>query len=160
MLVLAASIPLWAADPATVAVSVTGDPVPGATITAKATITINDGSALQSIKWTQTGGAHVTLSNATTETVTIVLPAKESFKEHLIEILEEAPLPEANYPPHIPVREFYGGLQNRFGVIGMSPHATGDAAAIRFEIEVATSSGTYKLPATVNAKLPWRPSIG
>src|SRR5450759_5379131 len=50
-----------AAGPPTVTMAVTGDPVPGATVTAKATITINDGSTLQSIKWTQVGGVPATL---------------------------------------------------------------------------------------------------
>jgi len=46
----------FAATPVTVTMSVTGDPVPGATVTAKAKVAINDGSTLQSITWTQTGG--------------------------------------------------------------------------------------------------------
>ena len=45
-----------AGPPVTVTMAVTGDPAPGATVTARATITINDGSTLQSIKWSQVGG--------------------------------------------------------------------------------------------------------
>ena len=50
--------------PVTVTMAVTGDPAPGATVTAKANIVINDGSTLVAVKWTQTGGIHATLTNA------------------------------------------------------------------------------------------------
>lgn len=157
---IAIGLTAFAAGPPTVSVAVTGSPVPDATVTAKATITINDGSALQSVKWVQTGGVHVVLANATTDTVTITLPPRQEFKEHLVEILEEAPIPESRYPANVPVREFHGGLQDRFGIVSTSPHAVIDAGAIVFDIEVVTTSGTYKLPATVAATLPWPPSIG
>src|SRR2546423_9397837 len=57
-LILAAGIATTAlaATPVTVTVAVTGDPAPGATVTAKANVTINDGSVLQSVTWKQTGG--------------------------------------------------------------------------------------------------------
>ncbi len=161
VLLFAFAIPMTAADPPTVAIAVTGDAVPGATVTAKATVTIKDGSALQSIKWTQTAGAHATVTNNQTDTVTVVLPSRQVFKEHLVEVLAESPLPEANYPAYVPVREeFMGGLQSRFAVVGMSPHAIIDAGGIKFDIEVVTTSGTYHLPATLAAELPWQPATG
>jgi hypothetical protein len=43
-----------AAGPPTVKITVTGAPTPGATVTAKAAVTINDGSVLQSMSWRQT----------------------------------------------------------------------------------------------------------
>jgi formate-dependent nitrite reductase cytochrome c552 subunit len=160
VLVFASAVPMLAADPPTIAVTVTGDPIPGGTITAKATVTIKDGSALQSLKWTQTAGVPVVIPDPRVDTITLVLPGRTTFKNHLVEILEEAPLPEANYPSYIPVREFENGLQNRFTVVGASPHATIDAGAIKFDVEVVTSSGTYHLPATIAARLPWKPALG
>jgi hypothetical protein len=159
VLFLAIAIPLHAAPP-TVTLSVTGDPVPGATVTAKATVNITDGSALQGIRWTQKEGVAVTVANNLTDTVTLTLPARAVFKQHLVEILEEAPIPEANYPAYVPVREFENGLQNRFAIVGAWPHATGEVGAIVFDLEIVTTSGTYHVPATVTAKVPWRPSIG
>ena len=91
-----------AVDPVTVSVAVTGDPLPGATVTAKATVTISDGSTLQSITWTQVSGPTATLSNTTTDTITAVLPSRQVFKEHLIEILEEPPITAAQLPPNVP----------------------------------------------------------
>ena len=52
---------LAADPPVKVTMSVTGDPAPGATVAAKATMTITDGSTLQSIKWSQVGGVAATL---------------------------------------------------------------------------------------------------
>src|SRR5512138_456243 len=101
----------FAAAP-TVKVTVTGDPIPGATVTAKATVTITDGSTLQSLKWTQTGGVPITLTGATTDTVTITLPDRKTFRQELITILEEPPVPVSG--------AFEGGLQNRFGVTAVA----------------------------------------
>lgn len=159
VLLVALSIPLYAAAP-TVTLTVTGDPVPGATVTAKANITISDGSALQGVRWTQKDGVPVTVTNNLTDTITVALPSRTVFKEHLIEILEEAPLPEANYPSYVPVTEFENGLQNRFTIVGMWPHATGEVGAVIFDLEIITTSGTYHVPATLTAKVPWKPSIG
>ncbi|HSP16628.1 MAG TPA: hypothetical protein VLV78_17920 [Thermoanaerobaculia bacterium] len=151
-----------AADPPVkVAIAVTGDAVPGATVQAKATVTINDGSALQSISWKQDGGAPVTLSGNQTDTVTITLPDRNAFRERLIEILEEPPIPAASFPIHVPVPNPYaGGLQERFTVVGVSPLAIEEAGAINFDITVVTSSGTYHNSAAVAAKLPFATAIG
>lgn len=147
----------FAAVPVTVAVAVSGDPAPGATVTAKATVTTTDGSAVQSIKWTQVGGVAATLSNTNTDTITIVLPARKVFREHLIEILEEPPLNGGTAPPKFDPETYEGGLQNRFTVVGISPLAAEHAVALSFKITVTTSSGTYDVPASVDANLhfPW-----
>jgi hypothetical protein len=144
-----------AAGPPTVKVALTGDPVPGATVTAKATVTINDGSALISIRWSQKSGIPVQLNSTTGDTITVTLPSRTAFKNHLIEILEESPIPPVNYPDYIPPGEFYGGLQDRFTLVGVAPLAHEHSMAITFNLEVVTSSGTYVLPATIEADLPW-----
>jgi multidrug efflux pump subunit AcrA (membrane-fusion protein) len=74
ILILGVAGGAWAAAPVTVTTAVTGDPVPGATVTAKATVAITDGSSLVSIKWTQNGGPAATLTNSGTDTVTVALP--------------------------------------------------------------------------------------
>jgi len=144
-----------AAGPPTVAVAVTGDPVPGATVSLKATVTINDGSMLQSIRWSQKSGIPVQLNATTGDTITITLPSRTNFKNHLIDILEEPPIPVVDYPDYIPPGEYYGGLQDRFTVVGVAPLAHEHLGAIVLNVEVVTSSGTYVLPATVHAHLPW-----
>lgn len=149
------------AAPPTVTTVVTGDPAPGATVTAKATITITDGSTIQSIKWTQTGGVTATLSNANTDTVTIALPSRRVFRDHLMEVLEEQPITDAQLPAHVPPRAKYeAGLQNRFTIAGISPHALGDAAAIALDIEVTTTSGTYHVATKVAGNVPWDTATG
>lgn len=159
-LVVSIALHASAASPPTVAVAVTGSPLPGSVVTAKATITTTDGSAVTGIRWKQTGGPVATVLNDLTDMVTITLPSRGDFRQHLIEVLEEPPISETSYPSFVPVREFMGGLQNRFTVVGISPHALTDAAALRFDIEIVTTSGTYHSSQTVAATLPWRTAIG
>jgi hypothetical protein len=151
----------FAAAPVAVSIAVTGDPVPGATVTAKATVTINDGSALQSISWKQSGGVPVTFSGNSTDTITLTLPDRAKFREHLIEILEEPPIADSAFPANVPKPNPYsGGLQERFTVVGVAPFALEEAGDIAFEITVVTSTGTYKNSAAVAAKLPFTTAIG
>ncbi|MFN2443141.1 MAG: cytochrome c3 family protein, partial [Thermoanaerobaculia bacterium] len=154
-IVLAGLAPMaLAADPPVgITFTVSGDPVPGATVTAKATVTINDGSTLQSIKWTQTGGASAVLSNTTTDTVTVVMPSRKVLRDRLIHVLEEAPLPADQIPPK--AGEYHGGLQDRFTVVSASPLALEHTGAIELEAEVVTSSGTYHAEAAIHGTLPW-----
>ena len=151
----------FAADPPVkVTVAAIGAPVPGATVNVKATVTINDGSTLQGIKWSQTGGIHATLANTSSDQVAVTLPDRKAFREELMLILEEPPIAESQHPPYVPVNEHYeAGLQNRFGVVGISPHAHIDAASIRFNVEVTTSSGKYDNAASIVADVPWETAI-
>jgi hypothetical protein len=161
-IVLTASSPMaWSAEPpVAIGLAINGNPAPGVTVTAKATVTINDGSTLQSIKWRQTGGVNAVLSNATTDTVTVALPDRKVFRSRLIHVLEESPLPENQLPAKVAARgEFRGGLQNRFSVVSASPHAMLDAAAVQLEAEVVTSSGTYRVQTKINTTLPWSHSM-
>lgn len=128
---------LAADPPVSVTFAVSGDAVPGATVSAKATIKINDGSTLQSVAWSQISGVPVTLANSTGETVTVTLPSRKVYREHLIEVLEEKPVADAQLPAYIPAKAHYeSGLQNRFGVVGVVPHAEIDAAAVKFNVKV------------------------
>ena len=151
----------FAATPVTVTMTVTGDPVPGATVTAKAKVAITDGSTLQSIKWTQTGGVKAVLGGDTSDTIAVALPSRKVFREELMTVLEEAPIADAQRPANMPASLAYeGGLQNRFVVAGVSPHALGDAGAIKFDVAVITSSGTYHAAVTLAANLPWETATG
>src|SRR6185503_221295 len=87
--ILIAGTALAAGPPVTVTMAVTGDPAPGATVTAKANIVINDGSTLVGVKWVQNGGIHATLTNTNSDTVTIALPNRRTFRDELMEVLEE-----------------------------------------------------------------------
>src|SRR3954453_16665699 len=93
-----ASLTFAASPPVTVTMSVSGDPAPGATVSAKAKVVINDGSTLQSITWTQTGGVKALLGNNTSDTIAIALPRRQMFREELMTVLEEAPISEAQRP--------------------------------------------------------------
>jgi len=151
----------FAAAPVTVTVAVTGDPVPGATVTAKASVAITDGSALHSVTWKQTGGLPAVLANATTDTVTLTLPDRKTFKDELFTVLEESPVADTAYPAYVPKpAKFESGIQDRFIVAGVTPHALTDAGAIKFDVVVFTSSGTCHNAASVAANLPWPTATG
>jgi hypothetical protein len=151
-----------ASNPVDVTVAVSGTPAFGATVTAKATVTINDASTLQSFLWTQTGGATAVLSGTTTDTVTAVLAGRGAYRAALIHALAEPPLTAAQLPPNVPVppEEFPGGLQDRFGVVGVNPFALEEGGAVTLTVSVRTSSGTYQGTATIATPLPWTTSIG
>jgi hypothetical protein len=162
-LILAAGIATTAlaATPVTVTVAVTGDPAPGATVTAKANVTINDGSVLQSVTWKQTGGLPAVLANTATDTVTLTLPDRKTFKDELFTVLEESPIADTAYPAYVPKPAKYeSGIQDRFIVAGVSPHSLSDTGAIKFDVVVVTSTGTYHNAVSVAANLPWPTATG
>ena len=151
-----------ASNPVDVTVAVSGTPAFGATVTAKVTVTINDASALQSILWTQTGGATAVLSGTTTDTVTAVLAGRGPYRAALIHALSEPPLTAAQLPPNVPVppEEFPGGLQDRFGVVGINPFALEEGGAVTLTATVVTSSGTYTGTGVIATPLPWPTTLG
>jgi hypothetical protein len=155
-----AAAPAFAADPPVkAAVTFSGAKTPGTTNTAKAVLTISDGSTLQSIQWKQTSGPAVVLANALTDTVTITLPDIIAFRTELEKYLHNSPLTASQLPTYYPAgREFEGGLQDRWGIAGVYPTPIANASAIKFELTVVTTSGTYKLPVTVSATLPYAPA--
>lgn len=151
----------FAADPPVKATfAITGTAAPGATVTDKATITINDGSTLQSVSWKQTGGVPVTLANTASDTVSVTLPAADVFRQKLVDVMKTRPITDSQIPAYFPDREYEGGLQDRWSVVGIAPTSLVKAGAINLELTVVTSSGTYKLPATVAAALPYPPAMG
>jgi hypothetical protein len=127
--------PVFAADPVKATVTFTGAKTPGTTNTAKAVLTISDGSTLQSIQWTQTGGVPVVLANALTDTVTITLPDIKAFRTPLVKYLHESPVTTSQLPTYYPPgRQFENGLQERWTVAGVYPTPIANAAAIKFTL--------------------------
>ncbi len=149
-----APVALAATDPVTVAVEVTGTPAFGATVTAKAAVTINDGSTLQSIAWEQAAGAPAVLANTETDTVSVTLADRSAYRHYLIEKLGEPPISLGEGVP------FSGGLQDRFQVVAANPFMLEHASATVFEITVVTTSGTYKKEYDLVTALPWPTSVG
>jgi hypothetical protein len=146
----------------TVTVDVTGDAVPGATVTATATVEVTDGSEVQSYAWTQTGGADAMLSGIATNAVTVTLGTESSYRDYLIHVLSEPPIEEDQLPSNVPLPEgeFPGGLQDRFQIVGINPFSLEHAGMVTLEVEVVTSSGTYHGEGEVHTHLPWSPAHG
>jgi hypothetical protein len=149
-------------SPVMVSIDVSGNAVPGGTVTATATVEITDGSTVQSFAWMQTGGAAATLSGAGTATVTATLGNRNAYKGHLFELLDEPPVTAEQLPPNVPLPpgEFAAGLRNRFELVGINPFALEEAGLVVLEVEVTTTSGTYHAEAEIHTGLPWRTTLG
>jgi hypothetical protein len=150
------------APPVAVSVNVTGNTVPESTVTAKATVTINDGSTLQSIAWTQVGGVPATLNGANTATASVLLGPRWMYRFKLFDTLTEPPVTAAQLPPNVPLPpgEFPGGLPKRFGVAGVNHFALEEAGLVTLQVAVTTTSGTYTQQVQIHTALPWRPFTG
>jgi hypothetical protein len=148
--------------PVILGVSISGDAVPSAMVSADATYEIMDGSTFESILWTQNNSVTVTIENANTENADITLPGEGAYKAELIHVLAEPPIGEDQLPPNIPPPEgeFPGGLQDRFQVLGPNPHALEEAALVTLVVTVTTSSGDYSAEAEIHTHLPWKVSTG
>jgi hypothetical protein len=148
--------------PVIVSASVAGDALPDGVLTATATVEILDGSTLQSFAWAQANSVTVTIDNADTDTATVTLPDEGAYKAELVHVLAEPPIGEDQLPPNIPLPEgeFPGGLQDRFQVIGLNPHALEEAALVNLVVTVTTSSGDYTDQAAIHTHLPWKVGTG
>ena len=165
--VLALFAPASWAQTVTVSVDVAGTAVPGGILEATATVDIQDGSTLQSINWTQTGGAAASINPTTGETVTVTLAAESLYKDELIHVLSEPPIGPEDLPPNVivPPGEFSGGLQDRFQVVAVNPFALEEGGKVTLKAEVTTTSGMYEGEAEVHTELPWKvkpelPNVG
>jgi hypothetical protein len=159
---VAQDITLEPVAPVVVEVRVEGVPQPGETLTAAATVTVLDGSEVESVTWVQTAGTEASLGSPTGPTTSVSLASLDSYKDGLIQILEEPPIGEEQLPPNveIPEGEFHGGLQDRFQVVGLNPFSLEEAALVALEAVVVTSSGEYVEESEIHTEIPWKTSPG
>jgi hypothetical protein len=141
----------------TVNVTIDGVAVPGASLTA--TASLDDGSTIQSVSWMQTGGAAASISPADANPTTVTLGAESVFKDELFHVLAEPPIGPDQLPPNVPPppEEFPGGLQNRFQVAAVNPFALEEAGKVTLKAEVTTTAGdVYEGVAEIHTMLPWK----
>jgi hypothetical protein len=138
----------------------TGDAIPGGAV--MVTVSTTDGSAIQSVSWSQTGGVDAVLSGADSATVTATLGAEGEYKSELFHVLEEPPIGPDQLPPNVPPPgdEFYGGLQNRWQVVGLNPFALEEAGAVELSVMVTTDSGSYEAEYAIHTVLRWKVTLG
>jgi hypothetical protein len=154
---LALLAPAGQAQAVSVTVNIDGDAVPGAELTLTAEV---DEGTIQSISWTQIGGAAALISPANANPTQVTLGEAEDYKEELFHVLAEPPIGPDELPPNIPVPEgeFPGGLQDRFQVQGMSPWALEEAGMVTIKVEVSTTEGDAEAEVEIHAVLPWKPA--
>jgi hypothetical protein len=163
MVVLAAAVLTWLvpvgqAQAVNVTVTVTGDAEPGGTLTATASVDM--GATIQSIAWTQTGGAAASINPADGNPTTMVTLGDESaYKDELFLVLSEPPIGEDQLPPNVPLPEgeFPAGLQNRFQVVGLNPFALEEAGLVTLKVEVTTTAGDAEAEVEIHTALRWKP---
>lgn len=144
---LALLAPAGQAQAVSVTVTVDGDAVPGEELTATAEV---DMGTIQSISWTQIGGAAALISPANENPTQVTLGAAGDYKEHLFHVLSEPPIPVEEEG------EFLGGLQDRFQVVGLNPHTLEDAALVTLKVEVSTTEGNAEAEVEIHTVLPWK----
>jgi formate-dependent nitrite reductase cytochrome c552 subunit len=162
-----------------------GTAAPGGSMTATAPTAIFDGSTLLGTSWTQTRGPDI--GPLVGDNPTFNLPDDSAFKEALLEILAEPAIGEDQLPTNVHLPEegiceggtnggdacvddaecsggvcnkFFGGLQDRFQVVGVNPLALEEAAVITLEAEVTTDSGSYTDEVDIHVALPFKWSAG
>jgi hypothetical protein len=146
--VVTAFVPVVQAQDVPIDIEVSGDAVPGGAVTV--TLTTTDGSAIQGVAWEQVYG--VTAALAGDNPLTVTLGTTGEYKAHLFDLLVEPPIPSGE--------EFYGGLQNRFTVVGVNPFSLEHAGLVALDATVATSSGSYDVEVEIATTLPWPVSPG
>jgi len=150
--------PASQAQAVTVSVEVTGDAVPGGTVTATASVDEGD---IATIAWTHVGGvAPTSISPANANPTMVTLGAEGAYKDELFHVLSEPPIGEDQLPPNVPLppEPFPGGLQNRFQVVGLNPFALEGAGKVTLKVEVTTTTGASgEAEAEIHTALPWKP---
>jgi len=138
----------------------TGDAIPGGTV--MVSVATTDGSTITAVSWSQVHGVAATLSGADTATVSAMLGAESAYKAELVHILEEPPIGPDQLPPNVPPPsdEFYGGLQNRWQVVGANPFALERAGEVELHVMVTTDSGSYETEYAIHTTLRWRVTAG
>ena len=145
--------------------SVSGAGGPGAELSAMGTYTILDGSSFVSSSWSQTPGEGVpaVIGDPSALNTTITLGDESTYVAHLIQVLKEPPITEADLPPDImlqPINEIEKGLQDRTQVVPINPMALENAEEVPLKFSVTTTSGTYSVDVAVAAGLPWVVNTG
>ena len=137
-----------------------GDAIPGGSV--MVTVATTDGSTISSVSWSQTYGVDAALTGADTATVTAMLGTEDAYRAHLIEVLEEAPIGPDQLPPNVPPpgEEFFGGLQNRWQVVGVNPFALEEGGLVTFDVMVTTDSGSYEVEYDLHTTLKWKVTTG
>jgi hypothetical protein len=133
-----------------VEVETNGDAEPGGVVEATAVVVVLDGSSIQGYSWMQTGGVEALIEGADTDTAVLTLGDAGDYKAELVDVLVEPPIGG----------EAYGGLQNRFQIVGIYPFALEEAGLITLEVEVTTTSGLYYGDGEVETGIPWKSTLG
>ena len=135
------NVPLVPVAPVVLNTSLQGTAEPGATLMASVTVTPLDGSAVQTITWSQGNSVDVVIGTPNAATTTVGLPDTASYKQSLFANLGREPL-------------------DRFIVQGLNPFQLDNAGLVSLTATVTTSSGTYTEDLAIHTELPWKPSPG
>jgi hypothetical protein len=144
---------------------VTNTAEPGSVLQANGSYIILDGSTFQSSNWSQTPdeGVMAVISDTSISNPTVTLGDVTEYAAHLIHVLKEPPITEADLPPDLnlqPINEIEKGLQDRNQVVAINPMALEVAEEVPLKFSVTTSSGTYSANVNVVTHLPWGVSTG
>lgn len=146
--------------PVIVSASVGGGKLPGEALPATGSYLILDGSTYISSSWSQTPdeGVPALISDPSSDTPTVTLGSASEYAAHLVQVLREPPITEADLPPDVilqPINEIEKGLQDRNQVVAINPFGFEKAEEVPLQYSVTTTSGTYSVAVNVLTELPW-----
>ncbi|MFZ0467993.1 MAG: carboxypeptidase-like regulatory domain-containing protein, partial [Thiogranum sp.] len=138
---------------------------PDAVLQAQGDYIILNGSTFVSSNWSQTPdeGVPATISDPSISNPTVTLGSATEYAAHLIQVLKEPPITEADLPPDLnlqPINEIAKGLQDRNQVVAINPLAHERGGEVPLTYSVTTTSGTYKASVNLATELPWVVNTG
>jgi hypothetical protein len=118
-------------------------PKPGDTVSVTADVTALDGSAVQSVTWSQTNSVSVSIATPDAATTDVTLPGAEAYKTELFDVMVD---PSTFEPGYIDILD-------RTIVQGVDPLSLEEAGAVTLTVTVVTGSGTYTDTVEIDADL-------
>ena len=141
LVLLLAAPPAQAAD-VQVDAKVVGAARFGGLVRGEVAIKINDGSRLRSVTWEQVKGAPARLTPLAGNAVRVRLAKEPAYRDALIHALNE---------PALEVEEYSGGLQNRWQLAAINPHALEEGGLVVLRVRVVLHDRAHIVAVTDDA---------
>ena len=151
LVLLLAAPAAYAANPVLVDAKVVGTPAFSGLVRGEVSIKVNDGSRVRSVTWTQLAGATARLTPLKDNAVRVRLASEAGYRQALVHVLKDI---EVENPV------FQSGLQDRWQVVALNPHAIEEGGLVVLEVAVLTTTGIYKDTVGVELTLPYPVSTG
>ncbi len=150
----------YAAPNVLVDASYLGTPQAGHRVRGHVDIDIQDGSRLRSVTWEQIAGPTARLIPLANNEVRVRLADMNAYRNYLLDVLTEPPIPAEVPVPVGDDDDYSGGLQDRWQLVAINPLALEEGGKVTLQVTVLTTSGEYKDTVDVNVAVPFGIATG